>query len=163
EPEVTQFPARPWLSGPLGEGRADRSSEMSLPACQERILSGIENALRACEPRLASRFAIFARLASGEELPRTEQIVPQPWLRRGLESRGGACRPLIPRSGSRGGRGMGAAGRPAAGLRAGVVPPVLLIMMASATIATAMAGSRTCAPAPRRPAVTQSRWATCAA
>ena len=45
---------------------------MSLPACQERILSAIEKTLRAGEPRLASRFAIFTRLASGEDLPRTE-------------------------------------------------------------------------------------------
>ena len=60
---------------------------MSLPACQERILSGIENALRACEPRLASRFAIFTRLTRDEEIPRTEQLVPQTWLRHALTSR----------------------------------------------------------------------------
>ena len=42
---------------------------MGLPACQERILTGIEHALRQGEPHLVSRFAIFTRLASGEELP----------------------------------------------------------------------------------------------
>ena len=52
---------------------------MSLPACQERVLSAMENALRVAEPRLASRFAIFARLASGEALPRTRH----PCLRAG--------------------------------------------------------------------------------
>ena len=52
---------------------------MSLPACQERILRGMESALRKGEPRLASRFAIFTRLTKDEELPRTEQLVPRPW------------------------------------------------------------------------------------
>src|SRR5262245_55711309 len=132
--------ARPWLSGPLGEAERNRSSEMSLPACQERALSAIENALRAAEPRLASRFAIFTRLASGEDLPRTEQLVPQPWLRRVLASVGRACRLLFPRPQPRG----GAAVRPAARLRAVVVLPVLLIVTASATVATAAAGAHTC-------------------
>lgn len=134
---------------------------MSLPACQERILSGIENALRVCEPRLASRFAIFTRLTRDEELPRTEQLMPQPWLRRVLAAAGRACRILHPRS--RGIAAMRAPGRPAARLRAVVVLPVLLIMMASAMVAAAMASTHTCAPAPRRPAATQIRWATCAA
>ena len=70
---------------------------MSLPACQERILSGIEDTLRKGEPRLASRFAIFSRLTRGEELPRTEQLMPQPWLRRALASAGRAWRFLFPR------------------------------------------------------------------
>src|SRR5262249_57209248 len=96
----------------------------------------IANALRAGEPRLASRFAIFTRLASGEELPRTEQLVPQPWLRRVLASAGRACRSLLPPSPSRGIAAMRAPGRPAARLRAVGVLPVLLIMMASAPIAT---------------------------
>ena len=117
---------------------------MSLPARQERTLSGIENALRACEPRMASRFAIFTRLTRGEELPRTEQLMPQPWLRRVLASAGRACRFLFPRSRSRGIAAM----RPAARLRAVVVLPVLLIMMASATAAAAMARTHTCAPRP---------------
>src|SRR5262245_36826840 len=113
---------------------------MSLPACQERALSAIENALRAAEPRLASRFAIFTRLASGEDLPRTEQLVPQPWLPRMLAGAGRAFRLLFPRPAVHG----GAAARPAARLRAVVVLPVLLIMMASATAATAIVGTRTC-------------------
>jgi hypothetical protein len=136
---------------------------MSLPACQERILSGIESALRACEPRLSARFAIFTRLTSGEELPRTEQLVPQPWLRRALARAGRACRFHFPRSRSRGGAGPRAQSRPAARLRAVVVLPVLLIMMASATVATAVAGTRSCAPMHHRAAATETRWATCAA
>jgi len=136
---------------------------MSLPACQERILSGIESALRACEPRLASRFAIFTRLTSGEELPRTEQLVPQPWLRRALASAGRAWRLLFPRARPPGRAAMRAPARPAARLRSVAVLPVLLIAMASATVAAAMAGTSTCAAAPRRPPATGTRWATCAA
>jgi len=136
---------------------------MSLPACQERVLSAIEKMLRAGEPRLASRFAIFTRLASGEDLPRTEQLMPQPWLQRVLASAGRAWRLLFPRSRSRRIAAMRAPGRPAARLRAVVVFPVLLLMMASATVVTAIAGTHACAPAPRRPAVTQTRWSTCAA
>ena len=132
---------------------------MSLPACQERVLGAIEKALRAGEPRLASRFAIFTRLTRDEELPRTEQLVQQPWLRRVLASVGRACRLLFPRPQPRG----GAAVRPAARLRAVVVLPVLLITMASATVAAAAAGAHTCASAPRHLAITQTRWATCAA
>ena len=120
---------------------------MSLPACQERMLSGIEKALRAGEPRMASRFTIFTRLTSGRGSPRTEQLMPQPWLQRVLASAGRACRSFFPRSRSRGIAAMRALGRPAARLRAVVVLPVLLIIMASATVATAIAGTT---PAHRR-------------
>jgi hypothetical protein len=54
-------------------------------------------------------------------------------------------------------------GRPAAGLRAVVVLPALLIIMASATVVTAIAGMHPCSSAPHRPAATQTRWATCTA
>lgn len=39
---------------------------MSLPAGQQRTLHQIERALRASEPYLVSKFAIFARLASSD-------------------------------------------------------------------------------------------------
>ena len=127
------------------------------------MLSAIEKTLRAGEPRLASIFAIFTRLASGEDLPRTEQLMSQPWLRHELASAGRAFRSFFPRSRPRGIAAVRAPGRPAGGLRAVVVLPVLLLIMASATVATAIAGTHACAPAPRHPAVTQTRWATCAA
>jgi hypothetical protein len=136
---------------------------MSLPACQERILSGMEIALRAGEPRLASRFAMFTRLTRDEEIPCTEQLAPQTWLRRALTNAGRAFRFLFPGPRSRGGTAVRAQGRPAARLRAAVVLPVLLIAMASAAVATAIAGTQTCAAAPRRPPGTEARWATCAA
>jgi len=47
---------------------------MSLPAGQQRVLDGIAEALRRTEPRLASKFAIFARLSKDEPPPRREQL-----------------------------------------------------------------------------------------
>jgi hypothetical protein len=106
---------------------------MSLPACQERILSGIEDALRKGEPRLASRFAIFTRLTRDEELPRTEQLVPRPWL----------SRSRLP------------------GVI--VVPLVMLALASALFLASISGAARTCAAAARRPAVAATRWVACAA
>ena len=44
----------------------------------------------------------------------------------------------------------------------GAAPPRRLFFKRAA-IATAIAGTHTCAPAPRHLAITQTRWATCAA
>ena len=59
---------------------------MGLPACQERILSGIENALRQGEPHLVSRFAIFTRLNADEPVG-AEPLARSPrrhrWLQHG--------------------------------------------------------------------------------
>jgi hypothetical protein len=52
---------------------------MSLPASQQRVLDRIEEALKHREPRLASMFAIFARLNIGEHLPRIEALELVPW------------------------------------------------------------------------------------
>jgi hypothetical protein len=52
---------------------------MSLPASQQRVLDAIEDRLARREPRLASMFAMFTRLATGEALPRREAIDPAPW------------------------------------------------------------------------------------
>ena len=41
---------------------------MSLPACQQRALNHMEGALRASEPHLASMYAIFGRLNTGEPI-----------------------------------------------------------------------------------------------
>jgi|SRR5215472_4011749 hypothetical protein len=109
---------------------------MGLPACQERILSGIENALRQGEPRLASRFAIFTRLASGEELPRTEQLIPEPWPQRWLKN---------------------------ARLRALLTVPAALIALAAALIFASISGGRPCPVAARTTATAQTRWDSCTA
>jgi hypothetical protein len=131
---------------------------MSLPACQERILRGMESALRKGEPRLASRFAIFTRLTRDEELPRTEQLVPRPWPWRLLDR--GRARPRRPRRG--GGTAARASGRPAVRLRAVILVPALLIMMASALAFTSNSGARTCPAASHRAAIAATHWMTCA-
>jgi hypothetical protein len=107
---------------------------MSLPACQERILSGIEDELRKGAPRLASRFAIFTRLTGDEELPRTEQLAPRRWLDR-------ARMPAVI-----------------------LVPLVMLALASVLFLAGVFSGAaRTCAAAARRPAAAATRWVTCAA
>jgi len=47
---------------------------MSLPARQQRMLDGIEVALRASEPRIASMFAIFTRLAENDRSALPERL-----------------------------------------------------------------------------------------
>jgi hypothetical protein len=109
---------------------------MGLPLGQERILSGIETALRQGEPHLASRFAIFARLAGGEELPRTEQLVREPWPRRWLKG---------PR------------------LQAVIAVPAALIALAAMLFLASITGARTCPAMARSPRAVPTRWDTCTA
>jgi hypothetical protein len=131
---------------------------MSLPACQERVLRGIESALRRGEPRLASIFAIFTRLTRDEELPRTEQLVQRPWPQRWLDRAG-----VRSRRRRRGGRAITwASGRPATRLRAMILIPVLLIMTASGLAFASSSGTHACPAAAHRVAVA-ARWMTCAA
>jgi hypothetical protein len=47
---------------------------MGLPAFQQRNLDGIADSLRASEPRLAAKFAIFTRLCTNEAPPWREQL-----------------------------------------------------------------------------------------
>jgi hypothetical protein len=107
---------------------------MGLPACQERILTRIEHALRQGEPHLASRFAIFTRLASGEELPRTERLVLEPWLRRWLKS---------------------------AKLRALLAVPAAMAALAAALFLASITGARTCPVMARSPHAVPTRWEAC--
>jgi hypothetical protein len=109
---------------------------MGLPACQERILSGIETVLRQGEPHLASRFAIFTRLAGGEELPRTEQLVVEPWPRRWLKR---------------------------ARLRAVLAIPAALIALTVMLFVASITGSRTCPAMARSPRAVPTRWDPCTA
>jgi hypothetical protein len=57
---------------------------VSLSAYQRALLNGMDRALEACDPQLASRFAIFTALTSGEGPPRTERLAraPNPVLAR---------------------------------------------------------------------------------
>jgi hypothetical protein len=52
---------------------------MSLPASQQRALDVIADTMATREPRLASMFAMFTRLATGEALPRRETLDLVPW------------------------------------------------------------------------------------
>lgn len=54
---------------------------MGLPAGQQRVLDSIEDALRAAEPKLASMYAIFARLTRGEARPAREELPERRSLR----------------------------------------------------------------------------------
>lgn len=47
---------------------------MGLPVRQRRVLERIESTLRRSDPKLAARYAIFARLNRDEEMPRSEQL-----------------------------------------------------------------------------------------
>jgi len=47
-----------------------------LPAGQQWLLNGMDRALRACDPRLASMFAMFTLLAGDDGLPPTERLAP---------------------------------------------------------------------------------------
>jgi hypothetical protein len=68
---------------------------MSLPANQQRVLVGMERALRASEPHMASMFAIFARLNEDSEPVGAEPLKRRP--RRGLQhGRGVYAAALIP-------------------------------------------------------------------
>ena len=109
---------------------------MGLPVGQERILSGIETTLRLGEPHLASRFAIFARLAGGEELPRTEQLILEPWPLRWLKN---------------------------ARLRALLTVPAALIALAAALFFASNGGTRPCPAMARTAAAAPTRWNTCTA
>jgi len=73
---------------------------MSLPANQQRVLDGMERALQASEPHMASMYAIFSRLNEGTEPVGAEPLkqrrwrVPQP--RPGQSGRGMYAMALIP-------------------------------------------------------------------
>jgi hypothetical protein len=54
---------------------------MSLPAGQQRALDAIAEGLCSSEPKLASMFAIFARLSANELPPRREALTADPGLR----------------------------------------------------------------------------------
>jgi len=62
------------VSRAFGRVSPGQCSGVSLPAGQQRVLDRMESALQACEPRLASMFAIFTRLTRAEAVPRTESL-----------------------------------------------------------------------------------------
>lgn len=54
---------------------------MSLPAREQRVLERIDDGLCTSEPRLAAKFAMFARLCGGEVPPWREQLTRRPAAR----------------------------------------------------------------------------------
>jgi len=102
---------------------------MSLPARQERILGRIEHSLHACDPRLRSMFATFTKLTRDQQMPRLEQLEsrsrPLPgWLRRLTR----------PRRRRRTASGARAAGTPGTTLRAIIIVPIMLLVLAPAAL-----------------------------
>lgn len=68
---------------------------MGLPAGQQSLLNGMDRALQARDPRLASMFAMFSLLAGEDGPPPAERLAPSPgpfagWLR-GLARRARAA------------------------------------------------------------------------
>ena len=51
---------------------------MSRPTRQQRVLDQIEHSLHACEPQLASMFAMFTTLTKDEAIPRQEKLPSRP-------------------------------------------------------------------------------------
>jgi hypothetical protein len=98
---------------------------MSLPARQERVLGRIEHSLHAGDPRLRSMFATFTKLTRGQQMPRLEQLESRSWpLRCWLK------RLTRPRRRRRTARGARAAGT----LRAIIIVPIMLLMLAPAAL-----------------------------
>ena len=66
---------------------------VSLPSYQQSLLNRMERTLESRDPRLASMFAIFARLTWEDGPPRTERLAGSPNLaRRALRSAAGLAR-----------------------------------------------------------------------
>jgi hypothetical protein len=98
---------------------------MSLPARQQRVLDRIEHSLHVREPHLKSMFAVFTKLTEDEEMPRLEELRPRPLLFPG-------CRKRLARPGRKGqaATGAGATGAAGARLRALLLIPVMLLVLA---------------------------------
>jgi len=71
---------------------------MSLPAGQQRVLHGIEGALKASEPQLASMFAIFAQLHQDEPAGGATGLMHRPKCPRALASGSGQPNSKTPAS-----------------------------------------------------------------
>jgi hypothetical protein len=117
------------VSRPAGAGPETwrEKEEMSLPAGQQRVLDGMERALQASEPHMASMFAIFARLNEGSEPVGAEPLNRR--RRRGLQRRG------LQRRGLQQGRGVYAAA---------LIPVVFIMVVAGVLLGGSAHGLTTC-------------------
>jgi hypothetical protein len=120
---------------------------MSLPARQQRVLNRIEHSLHVCEPHLTSMFAVFTTLTGDEQMPGLEELRP-----RSLPFPSWRKRPARP--GRKGQTVTGAAATGAAGarLRALLLIPAMLLMLAPAILfGLATRSDSPCGPAIRPP------------
>jgi hypothetical protein len=72
----------------------EEAGRMSLPAGQLRKLAGIEVGLRASEPRLEAKFAMFTRLVADEDPPVREQVLGA-WQRFARTTRAAVVLPVM--------------------------------------------------------------------
>jgi hypothetical protein len=160
---------------------------MSLPAHERRALSAIDDGLRTGDPRLATMFAVFTELNQPEAMPPAEMVPAHRWWARGWWARavrgrgrqsaggwwaqavcaaGGWWARAVHGAGPRSGGGPSAGGRrargprPAGGLSAVVILPLLLAVTLSVLIMSLVAAGsgsqRQCAHA--SPAVASAHW-----
>jgi hypothetical protein len=120
---------------------------MSLPARQQRVLDRIEHSLHVREPQLKSMFAVFTKLTGDEEMPRLEQLRP-----RSLPFPGWRKRPARPGRKGQTITGAGATGEAGARLRALLLIPVMLLVLAPAVlVGLALRSQSPCGSAIRPP------------
>ena len=110
---------------------------MSLPIGQQRVLESIEGKLSESDPRLVSLFSIFTRLTLTEKMPWIEQV---------------AIRPVAYRLGALAYWFRWIARRPAARVRAMVLPAALTAVACALTIAFGFPGSQRHVPGHKAPA-----------
>jgi len=110
---------------------------MSLPIGQQRVLESIEGKLSESDPRLVSLFSIFTRLTLTEKMPWIEQV---------------AIRPVAYRLGALAYWFRWIAQRPAARVRAMVLPAALTAVACALTIAFGFPGTQRHVPGNKAPA-----------
>ena len=110
---------------------------MSLPIGQQRVLESIEGKLSESDPRLVSLFSIFTRLTLTEKMPWIEQV---------------AIRPVAYRLGALAYWFRWIARRPAARVRAMVLPAALTAVACALTIAFGFPGTQRHVPGNKAPA-----------
>ena len=110
---------------------------MSLPIGQQRVLESIEGKLSESDPRLVSLFSIFTRLTLTEKMPWIEQV---------------AIRPVAYRFGALAYWFRWIARRPAARVRAMVLPAALTAVACALTIAFGFPGTQRHVPGNKAPA-----------
>jgi hypothetical protein len=102
---------------------------MSLPVRQQRVLARIEHSLHVCKPHLKSMVAVFTKLTGDEEMPRLEGLRPRP-----LPFPGWRKRPAQPGRKGQTVSDAGTTGAAGARLRALLLIPVMLLVLAPAVL-----------------------------